>query len=115
MADNKGTALAVSPPSPPTHLIPLLEVFKRLYASNDYADVTIICQGREFKAQKFCLCAQSEVLQNTLGGNFKEAKESKITADEDSPQIMEGFIHYFYNFDYGECTNKLVDISPIVS
>ena len=53
----------------PSHLRPLVNGFKRLYNSKNFADVTIICQGVEFKAHKVVLCAQSEVFQKMLGGS----------------------------------------------
>lgn len=114
MADETDDQLAVKTPAPPAHLAPLLDGIERLYASKDYADVTIKCQGQEFKAHKFLLCAQSDFFQSTFGGNFKEAKENEFTADDDSAQVLEALIHYFYTFDYGEYTNRYTDVSAIV-
>lgn len=102
MADKKDEALAARSPAHPAHLAPLLDGFKRLYVSKDYADVTITCQRQEFKAHKFVLCAQSEYFQKMFGSGFKEAVEGKVVLDDESPQVMEALIHYLYNFDYGE-------------
>ena len=97
----------------PPQLEPLIDGVKRLYASED-TDLVITCKGQEWKVHKFCLCAQSDFFQSTCAGGFKEAKENKIDLDDDDPQVVEAFIHYLYNFDYGEYTNRQTDVVPIV-
>lgn len=49
---------------------PLAAGMSRLYCSEDFTDLEIICQERVWKVHKFCLCAQSKFFQSACGGNF---------------------------------------------
>ncbi|KAK5113000.1 hypothetical protein LTR85_011022 [Meristemomyces frigidus] len=71
-----------------------------LYASGDYSDLTIICNGREWKVHKFQLCAQSDFFHKACSGRFKEAQESKINLDDDNPDAVDALLKYLYHFDY---------------
>ena len=96
----------------PPQLQPLIDGVKRLYSSEDYTDLTITCQGHEWKVHKFYLCANSEYFQKLCGGFFKEANDNRIHFDDDDPHVMKKFIHYLYNFDY-EASGQ-TELAPIV-
>lgn len=49
---------------------PLAAGMSRMYCSEDFTDLEIICQERVWKVHKFCLCAQSKFFQSACGGNF---------------------------------------------
>ncbi|KAI7182969.1 hypothetical protein KC363_g8480 [Hortaea werneckii] len=85
----------------PEPLAPLLNGLKRAFDSPKHADLTIICQGRQWKAHKVLLCAQSEWFEKSCAGCWKEGKEGTITLKEDDPQVIDAMLHWFYEFDYG--------------
>ncbi|KAI7534374.1 hypothetical protein KC331_g12600 [Hortaea werneckii] len=85
----------------PEPLAPLLHGLKRAFDSPKHADLTIICQGRQWKAHKVLLCAQSEWFEKSCTRCWKEGKEGTITLEEDDPQVVDAMLHWFYEFDYG--------------
>ena len=76
----------------PAYLQPLLEGFRGLYVSKEFSDLTITCQGHHFELHRLWVCAQSDFFLAALGGVFKEAKECKISLDDDDPQVIEAFL-----------------------
>lgn len=100
--------------SVPSDMKPFVEGANRLYSSGIYTDLVVTCNGHEWKVHKFCLCAHSDFFQSTCGGEFKEAKESKVDLKDDDPQAVEGLIHYCYNFDYPDHINGQAGVSPLV-
>ncbi|KAI6815994.1 hypothetical protein KC340_g16499 [Hortaea werneckii] len=82
-------------------LAPLLNGLKRAFDSSDHTDFTIICQGRQWKAHKVVLCAQSEWFKKSCAECWKEGQEGAITFPEDEPDVIEAMLHWFYEFDYG--------------
>ncbi|GAB1740404.1 hypothetical protein NU219Hw_g5509t1 [Hortaea werneckii] len=85
----------------PEPLAPLLKGLKRAFDSSDHTDFTIICQGRQWKAHKVVLCAQSEWFKKSCAECWKEGQEGVITFTEDEPDVIEAMLHWFYEFDYG--------------
>ncbi|KAI7152919.1 hypothetical protein KC349_g8698 [Hortaea werneckii] len=85
----------------PEPLAPLINGLKRAFDSPKHADLTIICQDRQWKAHKVLLCAQSEWFQKACAEPWKEGKESTITFTEDEPEVVDAMLHWFYEFDYG--------------
>lgn len=44
---------------------------RRLLDSGEHSDLTLTCQGEEFKLHKAVVCLQSPVIATALRGNFK--------------------------------------------
>ncbi|KAI7286699.1 hypothetical protein KC345_g1042 [Hortaea werneckii] len=85
----------------PEPLAPLLNGLKRAFDSSDHTDVTIICEGRQWKAHKVVLCAQSEWFKKSCAECWKEGKEGTIALKEDDRKVIDAMLHWFYEFDYG--------------
>ena len=45
--------------------------FRNLSHSEEYSDLTLICQGRQFKVHKVVVCTQSPVLAAAVRGPFR--------------------------------------------
>ncbi|KAI1358909.1 hypothetical protein F5Y08DRAFT_350156 [Xylaria arbuscula] len=74
---------------------------EQLKATNDFSDLTIVCQGVEFAAHRFTVCAHSQVLTAALAGNFSEAKSKTINMDFDLNSVKR-FLEFLYTGDYHE-------------
>ncbi|KAI7289663.1 hypothetical protein KC343_g4719 [Hortaea werneckii] len=85
----------------PEPLAPLVNGLKRAFDSSDHTDLTIICQGRQWKVHKVLLCAQSEWFETSCAGCWKEGQEGTITFKDDHPQVIEAMLRWFYEHDYG--------------
>ncbi|KAM0716713.1 hypothetical protein Q7P37_008158 [Cladosporium fusiforme] len=68
-----------------------------LLESGIFSDLTITCQGYEFRVHKVILCAQSEYFRKLLTGPFKEANSDTIDFPEDDPYDLEMLIYFLYN------------------
>lgn len=44
---------------------------RRLLDSGEHSDLTLTCQGEEFRLHKAVVCLQSPVIAAALRGNFK--------------------------------------------
>ncbi|KAI6855623.1 hypothetical protein KC338_g8795 [Hortaea werneckii] len=95
----------------PEPLAPLVNGLKRAFDSSDHTDLTIICQGRQWKVHKVVLCAQSEWFKKSCGDRWKEGKGGTITLEEGVAQVIDAMVHWFYEFDYG--TSKDIE-NPLV-
>ncbi|KAI0005617.1 hypothetical protein F4779DRAFT_620986 [Xylariaceae sp. FL0662B] len=54
-----------------------------LLGSEDYSDLTLACEGQEFKVHKAIICPQSPVLTAALRGDFEEAKTNVVNINFD--------------------------------
>ncbi|KAF2966741.1 hypothetical protein GQX73_g6834 [Xylaria multiplex] len=74
---------------------------EQLKATSGYSDLTIVCQGVEFAAHRFIVCAHSEVLTAALAGNFSEAESRTVNMDFDLDSVKR-FLEFLYTGDYHE-------------
>ncbi|KAI0804235.1 hypothetical protein GGR55DRAFT_323260 [Xylaria sp. FL0064] len=74
---------------------------EQLKATRGFSDLTIVCQGVEFAAHRFTVCAHSQVLTAALAGNFSEAKSKTINMDFDLNSVKR-FLEFLYTGDYHE-------------
>lgn len=49
---------------------------EQLKATSGFSDLTIVCQGVEFAAHRFIVCAHSQVLTAALVGKFSVSLDS---------------------------------------
>lgn len=77
----------------PPYIQPLMEGIRRLYGTKEFADVSITCNGKKWRAHRLVLCAQSEYFQKMLSSTFKEAKESKINFDDDDWEMIHELLY----------------------
>ena len=43
----------------------------KLMRSGDYSDMTLVCEGHEFKAHRAVVCSQSRVIGAAMEGRFE--------------------------------------------
>ncbi|KAF7859654.1 hypothetical protein EAF04_008733 [Stromatinia cepivora] len=68
----------------------------QLYSIGKYSDLTIKCQGKEFKVHRAIVCPQSKPLAAAIDHEFKEATTGVINFEEDEPEIVEYMIKFLY-------------------
>jgi len=66
------------------------------FASNDFTDMTIVCDKREFHCHKFMLAARSEVFAAMLRHEFLEKQNSRVDVKEIDAETMELLLSYIY-------------------
>lgn len=66
------------------------------FASNDFTDMTIVCDKREFHCHKFMLAARSEVFAAMLRHEFLEKQNSRVDVKEIDSETMELLLSYIY-------------------
>jgi hypothetical protein len=66
------------------------------FASNDFTDMTIVCDKREFHCHKFVLAARSEVFAAMLRHEFLEKQNSRVDVKEIDGETMELLLSYIY-------------------
>ncbi|RSM02741.1 hypothetical protein CDV31_010780 [Fusarium ambrosium] len=67
-----------------------------LLSSGAYSDMTIRCQGREFKTHRAIVCSQSSFFEKALSSNFKEGESGIVDLPDDDPQTVESFLEFLY-------------------
>ncbi|KAK3684701.1 hypothetical protein LTR37_020031 [Vermiconidia calcicola] len=77
---------------------------KELLATGLFSDLTLSCEGKQFKVHKNILYTSSPVFRRLLSGGFKEAKEDcgMIELEDDNAEALQTLLHYFYNFVYDD-------------
>ena len=100
--------------APKTHSEAQAQSIARFFASGVFSDLTITCQGQEWRVHKTQVCAHSEFFYKACTANFKEADEGVIKLDEDDPRVVQAMLHYMYHGNYGDTGNALTDLTPIV-
>ena len=82
-----------------------------LYSTSDLSDVTITCNGREFRAHSFVLSEASDFFHSMLCSNFKEGQAGhRMTLDVISCDLMEMMLPYFYGADVKLSHENLLDV-----
>ncbi|RTE73911.1 hypothetical protein BHE90_011665 [Fusarium euwallaceae] len=67
-----------------------------LLSSGAYSDMTIRCQGREFKTHRAIVCSQSSFFDKALSSNFKEGESGIVDLPDDDPKTVESFLEFLY-------------------
>jgi len=81
---------------------------KDAFASNDFTDMTIVCDKREFHCHKFMLAARSEVFAAMLRHEFLEKQNSRVDVKEIDAETMELLLSYIYTGQVTEFKNVSV-------
>lgn len=53
--------------------------FSDMLRSGQFSDLTLVCQGKEFKIHKLVACPQSPVFSAAVNGEFKVSKETDFS------------------------------------
>ena len=80
-------------PIPPHNV---LDGMKKLYEEMSFADVTVKCGDKEFRAHKAVLVSQSPVFSRMLDADMKEKREGVIEVTDIDPTVMSDLIAFLY-------------------
>ena len=64
------------------------------------ADLTLICQGIEFKVHRDVVCPKSLFLNAACTGPWREALSGRVEFPEEDPDILSLVIHFLYTDDF---------------
>ncbi|KAI0440642.1 hypothetical protein F4803DRAFT_577438 [Xylaria telfairii] len=81
----------------------------KLLQIRDFSDLTLACDGQEFKVHKAYVCAQSPVIAAALKGSFMEAKTGVLNVSFDA-QSVQRFIEFIYTGDYHMSPNPALEL-----
>mmetsp|Transcript_59668 Transcript_59668/g.129216 ORF Transcript_59668/g.129216 Transcript_59668/m.129216 type:complete len:391 (+) Transcript_59668:66-1238(+) len=70
-----------------------------LFESGEGVDVTLRCQGSEFRAHRGHLAARSPVFRRMLFGGMREAGSGEIVFEDIEPRAVAWFLRYIYTDD----------------
>lgn len=82
----------------------VLDNMKRLHLDPKWSDMTITCEGQEFKVHRNIIATQSDVIDAELSSNFREST-GVIQHDEYDLKTVERMIKYLYTRDYNVTTS----------
>lgn len=73
---------------------------EKLLRSEKYSDLTIVCQGRQFKVHKAILCPQSDVISRLCDIDMAERRTGIIEHEEFDADTVERMINFAYKKEY---------------
>ncbi|KAB8212965.1 hypothetical protein BDV33DRAFT_185776 [Aspergillus novoparasiticus] len=80
---------------------------KSLLDNGKYADMTICCQGHEFKGHRAIICSQSSFFDTTMKEGFKEGKSSEVNLPCDDVNTITCVLSFCYLQDYSEADDSM--------
>ena len=95
--------------------VPLDNVRKELhslYKESVLADVTIVSQGKEFKAHKVVLASQSSVFRKMFEVDMKEKGTNTVEMPDISPPVISDLLNFIYT---GETPNMKTMVKELIN
>ena len=83
-------------------MVPLAEELYILYKDEVFTDVTIVSQGKEFKAHKVVLASQSSVFRKMFEVDMREKETKMVEMPDISPPVISDLLDFIYT---GEAPN----------
>ena len=83
-------------------MVPLAEELYILYKDEVFTDVTIVSQGKEFKAHKVVLASQSSVFRKMFEVDMTEKETNMVEMPDISPPVISDLLDFIYT---GEAPN----------
>ncbi|PON25785.1 hypothetical protein TGAM01_v205222 [Trichoderma gamsii] len=87
--------------------------FTYLMKSGQFSDLTLVCQGEEFKIHRFVACSHSSVIATALKGDFKEAQSGVITVELFDADTVRRMVEYMYTEDYDQGRENSEVATPV--
>ncbi|CAH0045038.1 unnamed protein product [Clonostachys solani] len=84
-------------PSPETYAAETLEL---LFTKDIGFDAVITCRGEEFRIHRNLAAVRSPFMRVAFYGNFTEASDGRLSADEFEVEVVRQMVHYLYNGTY---------------
>ncbi|CAB4062476.1 SPOP [Lepeophtheirus salmonis] len=88
----------------------LSEDFNGLFESAQFADVTLACQGREFKCHKALLTARSQVFAAMFEHDMEESKHNRVEVKDVDPDVMADMLRFIYTGRANNLENMAADL-----
>ncbi|XP_064464740.1 speckle-type POZ protein-like [Ornithodoros turicata] len=95
-----------NPPEGPS----FMDDFGRLFEDDDYADVTLIAEGKDFRVHKIILAMRSPVFAAMFRNNMKEKQENRVHLDDISAEALQGMITFIYTDTAPNMASLAVDL-----
>lgn len=67
-----------------------------IFKSQEFSDVTIYANGREFKAHKAILAARSPMFRGMFSHDMKETKYNRVEVTDVDPDVLEEMLRFIY-------------------
>ncbi|GKZ63425.1 hypothetical protein AnigIFM49718_011833 [Aspergillus niger] len=80
----------------------LKNVMESLMDDEKYADMTISCQGHDFKCHRAIICSQSPFFEAALTDGFKETSLSRVDLPCDDVDTIARVLSFCYLQDYSQ-------------
>ncbi|KAL7792146.1 hypothetical protein V8C37DRAFT_380910 [Trichoderma ceciliae] len=74
--------------------------FSQLMRSGQFSDLTLVCQGQDFKIHKLVACPQSPVFAAAVKGEFKEAQTGVIHIELFDSETVRRMVEFLYTGNY---------------
>ena len=74
----------------------ILQNLNSLRHESSLCDVTLVVEGREFKAHRNVLAASSPYFRNMFTSDMREKTEGKVTIEALTSSVMEDLLSYLY-------------------
>ncbi|EHK24280.1 uncharacterized protein TRIVIDRAFT_54366 [Trichoderma virens Gv29-8] len=68
--------------------------------SGQFSDLTLVCQGKEFKIHKVVACPQSPVFSAAVSGEFKESQTGVIEIELFDSETVRRMVEFLYTGNY---------------
>lgn len=78
----------------------LSDDLEELFKSQEFSDVTIYANRREFKAHKAILAARSPMFRGMFSHDMKETKFNRVEVPDVDPDVLQEMLRYIYT---GKC------------
>ncbi|KAL5091713.1 hypothetical protein Trisim1_002927 [Trichoderma cf. simile WF8] len=74
--------------------------FKTMLRSGQFSDLTLVCEGKEFKIHKVVACPQSPVLSAAVSGEFKESQTGIVQIELFDSETVRRMVEFLYTGNY---------------
>ncbi|KAJ6024051.1 hypothetical protein N7540_004848 [Penicillium herquei] len=81
--------------------------------AREFSDLTLVCEGHEFKVHKVLICSQIETIHAACTEIFQEAQTGVYEFEEESHIVVSKVVSFLYTQSYDESQGKEGDDNAI--